>query len=119
MVWGTDLAVVRFWTETGSSQTSDLFGLQEDEAGEGAGGSALEDLLGRGPHEQPGQSLAERQQDHSVTGECACTGAHTFVHLLVRKQNTITTGSLTQLIQTRTKLILCSLRERQHFLNIH
>lgn len=43
--------------------------LQEDEAGEGAGGSALEDLLGRHTDEQPAQSAAQRQQAHAVPGQ--------------------------------------------------
>lgn len=47
--------------------------LQEDEAGEGAGSSALEDLLGRHPDERPEQGAAERQQAHTVTGKCAHT----------------------------------------------
>lgn len=42
---------------------------QEDEAGEGAGGSALEGLLGGHPDKQPGQGSAQRQPDHPVAGQ--------------------------------------------------
>lgn len=61
---------------------------QEDEAGEGAGGSALENQLGRHSDEQHDQSSEEQQQNHTVTGDakkkqtCLFTGLIFVLYLL-------------------------------------